>query len=78
MFKLRSIAAKISIYIAVLVLVICGILGVLAYRNGTEAVKAEVRRRCGSWQKRKPLPESRFELQLAVLETVAERRKSAA
>lgn len=74
MFKLRSIAAKISIYIAVLVLVICGILGVLAYRNGTEAVKAEVREalRLMAEEGSRYL-ESRFELQLAVLETVAER-----
>jgi len=74
LFKLRSIAAKISIYIAVLVLVICGILGVLAYRNGTEAVKAEVREalRLMAEEGSRYL-ESRFELQLAVLETVAER-----
>jgi len=74
MFTVKSIAVKISIYIAILVLIICGVLGFSAYRDGAEAVKSEVREALQLMaEEGSRYLESRFELQLAVLETVAQR-----
>jgi methyl-accepting chemotaxis protein len=73
-FKLRNIATKMSLYVGVLLLVMCVILGIFAYQRGAEAVKDEIRDALRLMaQEGSRYLESRFELQLAVLQTVAER-----
>mgnify|MGYP000967467783 FL=1 len=74
MFKVKSIATKISIYIGILVFLICGILGIFAYRDGADAVRGEIEEALLLMaQEGSRYLESRFELQLSVLEAVAER-----
>ena len=73
-FRVKSIATKISIYIGILVVLICGVLGVFAYRDGADAVRAETAEALKLMaEEGSRYLESRFELQLAVLEAVAER-----
>jgi len=74
MIKIKSVGTKISIYIGILILLICGILGVFAYRNGSDAVKGEISEALRLMaQEGSRYLESRFELQLSVLEAVAAR-----
>ena len=74
MRKMRSIALKIAVYAALLVLVICVGLGIFAYTNGSRAVIEEVEQALvmQAEQAGKYI-ESRFEVHLSVLETIAAR-----
>ncbi len=73
-FKMKSIAAKISIYVGLLVLITCVGLGLLAYVRSSSAVMAEVEQALISdAQEASRYIEGRLELQLALLETIAER-----
>lgn len=74
MYKIKSIALKISIYIGLLVLIICAGLGFLAYNNGSSAVLAEIEHALiMQAEEASRYLESRFEVQLTLLEAIAER-----
>lgn len=74
MHKIKSIATKISIYIGLLVLIICASLGVLAYNRSSSAVLAEIEKALiAEAEEASSYVESRFELQLTLLETIAQR-----
>ncbi|NLK08166.1 MAG: methyl-accepting chemotaxis protein, partial [Firmicutes bacterium] len=71
---MRSIAAKISIYAGVVILAICVGFAILAYNNGSSAVLEEVEHALlMQTEEAARYVESRFELQLAVLEALASR-----
>ena len=74
MLKMRGIALKISVYAAILVLVICVGLGILAYTNGSSAVVEEVEQALIMQAKQAgEYIEGRFEVNLSILETIAAR-----
>ncbi|NLJ80948.1 MAG: methyl-accepting chemotaxis protein [Firmicutes bacterium] len=71
---MRSLAAKISIYVGLLVLVVSVGLGIFAYQNGSSAVLEEVEQALIlQAEEASRYVESRFELHLSVLEAVASR-----
>ena len=74
MFKMRSIAAKISTYVGLLVLLISVGMGIFAYKNGSSAVVAEVEQALVlQAEEAARYIDGRFELHLSTLEAIAER-----
>ena len=74
MFKLRSIATKISLFIGLIVLIICGGLGLLAYTRSSSAVLDQVEQGLLLVaEEASRYVDSRLELQLTLLEAIAER-----
>lgn len=70
----KGIALKISIYVGILVLVICGGLGYFAYSRGSSAVKGQVEQALiMQAQEAAGAVESTFAMQLVALETIAAR-----
>ncbi|HKM43753.1 MAG TPA: methyl-accepting chemotaxis protein, partial [Limnochordia bacterium] len=76
MFKLKTMAAKMSLYVGVLLLVICVVLGVVSYQRGASAVREEINEALSLIaEEGSRYLEATFEMQLAVLQTVAERNE---
>ena len=74
MLRNQSIAKKISLYVALLILAISGILGVFAYQNGSSAVLEEVERALIMVAEDASMYiESEIRIRLSILETLAER-----
>ena len=74
MLRMKSISVRIAVNAAVLVLIICIGIGMLAYKNGSSAVMEEVERALLMQAKQaSEYIESRFEVQLSVLEAIAAR-----
>ena len=71
---MKSIGTKISLYVGLLVLIVCASLGFLAYSNGSKAVLAEVEQALVQQaEEAARYIESRFEVQLSTLESIAGR-----
>ena len=74
MFKMKSIATKISLFIGLLALVMCGGLGLFAYTRSSSAVLAEVEQALTLVAKEASrYVNSTLESQLNLLEAIAER-----
>ena len=71
---MKSMATKMSVYVGILVIVICSLLGIISYQRGANEVKDEIAEALRLIaQEGSRYLEATFERELAVLQTVAER-----